>query len=161
VYGIHFALPKSTYTNATLPIMAELLDLYDEVENTGPPTALVGETIKLPSDYSIDLGKLFPADTSYFRWNGSLTGPPCTEGASLLHTYHKQGLCTTTLAGLEWTLFKAPQLIDVPEVEHLQIALGQGMGEIQTNRWPQPLNGRPVYFVQQQAATVAGRRLMA
>jgi hypothetical protein len=81
VYGIHFALPKSTYTNATLPIMAELLDLYDEVENTGPPNALVGETIKLDPSYSIDLAKLFPADTSYFRWNGSLTGPPCTEGA--------------------------------------------------------------------------------
>ena len=58
-------------------------------------------------------------------------------------------------------MFKEPQLIDVPDVQKLQIAIGQGMGEIQTNRYPQPLNGRPVYFVQQQATSVAGRRLMA
>lgn len=64
--------------------MAELLDMYDEVTNTGPPNALAGATYKLPAEYSIDLGTLFPADTSYFRWNGSLTGPPCTEGGCLL-----------------------------------------------------------------------------
>ena len=51
-------------------------------------------------------------------------------------------------------MFKTPQLIDVPDVQKLQVALGQGLGEIQSNRYPQPLNGRPVYAVQQAGSVV-------
>lgn len=52
-------------------------------------------------------------------------------------------------------MFRQHHTIDVPSMQQLQVALANGNGEIETNRPPQPLNGRLVYFVQ-QAQSVAG-----
>lgn len=50
-------------------------------------------------------------------------------------------------------MFQQHHLIDLHDMQELQVALANGMGEIETNRPSQPLNGRPVYAVQQVIAS--------
>ncbi|RME46322.1 MAG: carbonic anhydrase family protein [Caldilineae bacterium] len=50
---------------------------YAPVMNNLPPTEGEPETI---SGVSVNAADLLPADQSYYRYNGSFTTPPCTEG---------------------------------------------------------------------------------
>ena len=69
---------------------------------------------------SLDPGELLPPTTDFYRYNGSLTTPPCTEG-------------------VRWFVFKEPQTIAKEQVEAFARIMG---GE--NNRPVQPVNARPV-----------------
>lgn len=81
VWGIPLQLPKDPFTNATLPALEEWLDMAHDVTNKpGPGNTVEGMAIKLPSSVTFDLADFFPSDPAFYRYNGSLTTPPCTEG---------------------------------------------------------------------------------
>ena len=63
---------------------------------------------------------LMPANQDYFRFNGSLTTPPCTEG-------------------VRWFVFKEPVAIAKEQIETFAKLMG---GD--NNRPVQPVNARPV-----------------
>lgn len=65
-----------------------------------------------------DLRPLFPADRHYYRFSGSLTTPPCTEG-------------------LRWLVMKEPVQLSQAQLEVFQKALASN-----NNRPLQPLHGR-------------------
>ncbi|NIH07137.1 carbonic anhydrase family protein [Providencia rettgeri] len=66
----------------------------------------------------IDLTTLFPKDKSYYRFSGSLTTPPCTEG-------------------VVWLVMKEPINASKEQIQKFQKAL-----EHSNNRPTQPLHGR-------------------
>jgi carbonic anhydrase len=63
---------------------------------------------------------LLPADLDYYRYNGSLTTPPCTEG-------------------VRWIVMKNPMTVSKPQLEAFATALG-----VANNRPLQPANARPI-----------------
>ena len=69
---------------------------------------------------TFNASELMPAKQDYFRFNGSLTTPPCTEG-------------------VRWFVFKEPQTIAKEQVEAFAKIMG---GD--NNRPVQPVNARPV-----------------
>lgn len=71
-------------------------------------------------DKRYDLKPLFPADRHYYRFSGSLTTPPCTEG-------------------LRWLVMKKPVTLSAAQLAQFQRAL-----EHSNNRPIQPLNGRVI-----------------
>ncbi|UUW17345.1 carbonic anhydrase [Serratia ureilytica] len=71
-------------------------------------------------DKRFDLSPLFPADRHYYRFSGSLTTPPCTEG-------------------LRWLVMKEPVTLSAAQLAKFQQAL-----EHSNNRPIQPLNGRVI-----------------
>ncbi len=64
--------------------------------------------------------ELMPTSQEYFRYSGSLTTPPCTEG-------------------VRWVIMKNPLSIAKEQVEKINKAL-----KTANNRPPQPLNGRTI-----------------
>lgn len=79
----------------------------------------VGETKELP-ELQLNVGKMLPADKSYYRFNGSLTTPPCTEG-------------------VRWMVLKSPEPVSASQTGKLNTVLG---GD--NNRPVQATNARPV-----------------
>ena len=77
-----------------------------------------GEKAALPA--GLDVGPLLPANRDYFRFNGSLTTPPCSEG-------------------VWWLVMKAQATVSKAQVEQFSKALG-----FANNRPIQPVNARPV-----------------
>ncbi len=77
-----------------------------------------GEKAALPS--SFDVANLLPASKAYYRFNGSLTTPPCTEG-------------------VRWLVMKASVSASQKQIE----AFSQVMRH-PNNRPVQPVNARPV-----------------
>ena len=75
-----------------------------------------GQTRKLTEP--LDIRPLLPKKLSYFRLNGSLTTPPCSEGVT-------------------WVVFSSPVKASKAQIE----ALGKIMGG-PNNRPVQPLNAR-------------------
>lgn len=77
--------------------------------------------------FEIDVLKdLFPQDTSYYAYRGSLTTPPCSEG-------------------VYWHLMKNPVEASVDQVLNFQNVLSETSDGIRTNnRSPMPLNGREI-----------------
>lgn len=71
-----------------------------------------------PLNKPLALAALIPGDKSYYRYNGSLTTPPCTEG-------------------VRWLVIKQPVTLSVAQIKAFQKVLGQ-----HNNRPIQPLNGR-------------------
>ncbi|WP_245721747.1 carbonic anhydrase [Nocardia crassostreae] len=67
----------------------------------------------------IDLRAFVPADTSHFRYQGSLTTPPCSEGVA-------------------WTVLRAPVAVSAAVVDRYRAVFPH------SNRPVQPLNGRTV-----------------
>ncbi len=95
----------------------------------GPPNPLltklwqmmpvkVDEKIALPAGLSAT--EMLPPDRTYYRYNGSLTTPPCTEG-------------------VWWLVLKKPATVSKAQVEQFSKRLG-----FANNRPIQPLNARPV-----------------
>lgn len=77
-----------------------------------------GEMIALESPISPDA--LLPEQRDYFRFNGSLTTPPCTEG-------------------VRWFVLKTPATASAEQLAAMKTAIGQD-----NNRPVQPLNARVV-----------------
>lgn len=74
----------------------------------------------LPLDSTINIASLFPKSKYYYRFSGSLTTPPCTEG-------------------VRWLVMKESVSLSSQQLAAFQSALGS------TNNRPiQPLNGRVV-----------------
>ncbi|QUJ69869.1 carbonic anhydrase (plasmid) [Photobacterium sp. GJ3] len=78
----------------------------------------VGETVALSQP--VDANQILPVQQDYYRFSGSLTTPPCTEG-------------------VRWIVMKQPQTISSAQVATFQKLLGHS-----NNRPVQPLNGRVV-----------------
>ncbi|OZG74780.1 carbonate dehydratase [Hahella sp. CCB-MM4] len=74
------------------------------------------ETLDVP----IDATKLMPSSLEYYRFNGSLTTPPCTEG-------------------VRWLVLKEPVSISKEQVEAFQRAI-----PFDNNRPVQPVNARVI-----------------
>lgn len=68
----------------------------------------------------MNVTELLPADLDYYRFSGSLTTPPCTEG-------------------VRWLVLKQPVVASKQQIEALQSAVGHA-----NNRPLQPLNSRVV-----------------
>ena len=68
----------------------------------------------------IQLRKLLPQNLSYYRYSGSLTTPPCTEG-------------------VRWMVLKHPQTVSEQQIQRFSAVMHH-----HNNRPPQPLHGRVV-----------------
>lgn len=71
-----------------------------------------------PLDTPLALSDLMPGDKNYYRFSGSLTTPPCTEG-------------------VRWLVMKQPISASPKQISAFELALG-----LKNNRPIQPLNGR-------------------
>ncbi len=89
------------------PALARLLENVPEKDNN--------VTIRAPFDASA----LIPTDKDYYRFNGSLTTPPCSEG-------------------VRWLVIQEPQTISAGQIEKFAKAMGAN------NRPVQPLNARMI-----------------
>ncbi len=89
------------------PALASLLENVPDKDNN--------VTIRAPFDASA----LIPADKDYYRFNGSLTTPPCSEG-------------------VRWLVIQEPQTISAAQIEKFEKAMGEN------NRPVQPLNARMI-----------------
>ena len=89
----------------------------DKLWRSLPPEA--GLAAELPSWVLKDL-EIEKTEKDYFRYNGSLTTPPCTEGVL-------------------WIVLRTPVTVSKPQVEALQAVLGHA-----NNRPVQPLHARKV-----------------
>lgn len=78
----------------------------------------VAKNLVQPVDKRFDLAPLFPADRHYYRFSGSLTTPPCTEG-------------------LRWLVMKKAVTLSEAQLRQFQHAL-----EHSNNRPVQPRHGR-------------------
>ena len=93
------------------PANALLAELWARVPNgEGERTALQGG----------DVSRLLPADLDYYRFNGSLTTPPCTEG-------------------VRWLVLKRAMTASADQVKTFAGLLPES-----NNRPVQPVNARPV-----------------
>ena len=89
-----------------------LAELWKQMPaSAGPPKALAA---------GVSGAAFLPADRDYFRFDGSLTTPPCSEG-------------------VRWLLVKKPLTASKAQVEALLHTLGHA-----NNRPVQPLNARAV-----------------
>ncbi len=79
----------------------------------------VGET-KTLSDVTIDVMDMLPENKAYYRFNGSLTTPPCTEG-------------------VRWLVLKGAVWASVGQVQKFRSVM-----QHDNNRPIQPINARPV-----------------
>ena len=77
-----------------------------------------GATRSLSSDVSAE--GILPANRDYYRFNGSLTTPPCSEG-------------------VWWLVMKKPVAVSKAQIEKFSQVMGHP-----NNRPIQPLNARPV-----------------
>jgi len=68
----------------------------------------------------IDIASLFPTSKHYYRFSGSLTTPPCSEG-------------------VRWLVMKESVSLSLQQLDRIKSLLGTT-----NNRPTQPLNGRMV-----------------
>ena len=80
--------------------------------------AKAGEKASLPAGLSVT--QMLPKERDYYRFNGSLTTPPCSEG-------------------VWWLVLKRPATVSKPQLEQFSKAIG-----FANNRPVQPLNARTV-----------------
>jgi len=103
VLGVFFKVGKEN---------AELEKIWEEMPEE------VGEKEKL--EKRVRIGALLPKDKSYYRYNGSLTTPPCSEG-------------------VRWIVFKKPLQMSKEQLEKFRKVMG-----VDNNRPVQPINARKV-----------------
>jgi carbonic anhydrase len=80
--------------------------------------AQAGGKAALPA--GLNVLQMLPADRDYYRFNGSLTTPPCSEG-------------------VRWLVLKKPATVSKAQIDQLSKTLG-----FANNRPVQPVNARPV-----------------
>jgi len=80
--------------------------------------AKAGDRAALPA--GLNVLQMLPADRDYYRFNGSLTTPPCSEG-------------------VRWLVLKTPANVSQAQVDRFSGTLG-----FANNRPMQPVNARPV-----------------
>lgn len=114
---LHFVHSKNDGGVAVLAIMLEEGDANPAIEQVLSNIPKEKNQEK-ELDKSIDLTALYPDDKSYYRFSGSLTTPPCTEG-------------------VVWLVMKQPISASKEQVKQFQQAL-----EHSNNRPVQPLHGR-------------------
>lgn len=88
-------------------------DLLNHLDSFRPPDMT-------PYTEPIDYNDLFTSRTEYYRYSGSLTTPPCSEGVL-------------------WTVFKNPLIASKEQMERFHSAMGSD-----TNRPVQPRNARTI-----------------
>ncbi|MBY5930088.1 carbonic anhydrase family protein [Halomonas sp. DP8Y7-3] len=135
---MHFHAPSEhTVDGRQFPLEAHLVHankegdlavvsvMFDEGEQNAVFDGLVaslpssaGDTAEI--DGGIDFAQVLPEDQEYFRLNGSLTTPPCTEG-------------------VRWLVMKAPQSLSSDQITAFAQAIG-----VDNNRPIQPRNARVV-----------------
>ncbi|EKT55561.1 carbonic anhydrase [Providencia sneebia] len=114
---LHFVHAKEDGQIAVLAIMLEEGEFNPAIEQ-------ILSNIPKEKDQEKELGKninltaLYPEDKSYYRFSGSLTTPPCTEG-------------------VVWLVMKQPIKASQAQIRKFQKALGHA-----NNRPIQPLHGR-------------------
>ncbi|MFB6325391.1 carbonic anhydrase [Pantoea deleyi] len=91
------------------PALAPLIDAMPNKENQ-----------QVSINREIDLRALFPQDLHYYRFSGSLTTPPCSEG-------------------IRWLVMKQPVTLSQAQLDAFRQAL-----KTTNNRPLQPLNGRMI-----------------
>lgn len=103
-----------------LAVVAVMFELGEENKALTP--ILASLPVRLDSveemKQSVDMTALFPVSKHYYRFSGSLTTPPCTEG-------------------VRWLVMKHPATLSATQLSTLQHALKHA-----NNRPVQPLNGR-------------------
>jgi len=116
---IHFVHTNSAGELAVVAVMltpGKANSALEEILNVLPQQQLQENPLKL----GLDFEKLFPEDKHYYRFSGSLTTPPCTEGVT-------------------WLVMKQPV-----EASEAQLA-GFAKALPKTNNRPlQPLHGRQI-----------------
>jgi len=134
----HFHAPSEhTVNGKNLPFEAHFVNLDDEgnitvlgvffkVGRENPELAKIwsvmpervgGET-KIKEQ--VDINALLPKSRDYYRYSGSLTTPPCTEG-------------------VRWIVFKEPMELSKEQLEKFRKVMG-----VNNNRPTQPINARKV-----------------
>ncbi|WP_159566127.1 carbonic anhydrase [Budvicia diplopodorum] len=115
---IHFVHASEKGALAVLAVMvkegkenAALAKLWKEIPKSGTEVKL---------DQSINAKELMPANMHYYRFSGSLTTPPCTEG-------------------VRWLVMKAPITASKSQIDAFQALMGHP-----NNRPVQPINAREV-----------------
>jgi carbonic anhydrase len=88
-----------------------------------------GQEIDLPN-LMIDVDKLLPADRAAYRYDGSLTTPPCSEG-------------------VRWFVLKTPIAMSAGQIDAFRAIISGN------NRPTQPLNARPITVEALAKATAA------
>ncbi|GAQ83709.1 carbonic anhydrase [Klebsormidium nitens] len=78
-----------------------------------------------PANSTLNLTNLFPSNSSYWYYNGSLTTPPCTQNVL-------------------WLIFQNPLTFSVSQLLTLEVANAGGDGARADNRLVQLLNSRTV-----------------
>lgn len=108
--------------NGNLAVLAVMFEVGDKNEALQPiiDYAPTDKNQTLPLDNIIDIASLFPASKHYYRFSGSLTTPPCTEG-------------------VRWLVMKDSVSLSLQQLDRFKALLG-----MHNNRPTQPLNGRMV-----------------
>jgi carbonic anhydrase len=75
---------------------------------------------------------------SFYTYNGSISSPPCTERTTVYVVADPIHLSPTIIS-----LFK--EALKRPDMKNGDLIV-PGSGDVENNRLPQPLNGRPVYL---------------
>ncbi|WP_241606037.1 carbonic anhydrase [Rosenbergiella epipactidis] len=109
-------------TKGHLAVLAVMFDVGEENEALQHiiDQAPADKNQTLPLDKVIDIASLFPTSKHYYRFSGSLTTPPCTEG-------------------VRWLVMKESVSLSSQQLDRIKSLLGTT-----NNRPTQPLNGRMV-----------------
>lgn len=133
----HFHAPSENYVDGhSFPLEGHLVHADDQgnlavlalMFKAGEASPLLAKLWKKPPAQGVsqaitpaaDVTALLPQDRAYYRFSGSLTTPPCTEG-------------------VRWLVLKQPVIASSEQIEALAEAVGHA-----NNRPLQPLNSRVV-----------------
>ncbi|MGK8524184.1 carbonic anhydrase [Nocardia asteroides] len=114
----HFVHKSATGKLAVLGVLLQAApgpSAYTPILSVAPRAVDAGPIVPGP----IDLRALLPVVVDQYRYEGSLTTPPCSEGVS-------------------WTVLGSPVAVDPADAERYRTLFAH------SNRPTQPLNGRPV-----------------
>jgi carbonic anhydrase len=126
VKGRHFPMEMHMVHRSAegkLAVLGVLIDEGQENEAFEPVWANLPEKKGVEThleNVRVDVNKLLPRDRASYRYEGSLTTPPCSEG-------------------VKWVVMKQPLLLSARQVQAFRTILRGN------NRPVQPLNGRAVY----------------
>ncbi|WP_392561023.1 carbonic anhydrase family protein [Orbus sturtevantii] len=105
--------------NGDLLVMAVMFDEGTENTSAEQLLSLLSEQENKPTSFeNINIASFLPKDKSYYRFSGSLTTPPCSEGVT-------------------WIVLKNPMTLSKSEIDKFAHAFKH-----HNNRPIQPLNGR-------------------